>query len=342
MAGGFSYFDSSWIYMGGQSEEALKAAVVDRYRRDSFQIATKCPVFVVKSEAEAKGMIWTSLKRLGVDYVDFYLLHNLGGTRTKFFDDFGMWDYVKELKEKGVVKHIGFSMHDTAETLDRLLTEHPEMEFVQFQMNYDDWESPTVQSRKCLETAIRHQKPVVVMEPLKGGLLTNPPEGVKAVFAEANPGVSLANWGLRFAASQPNLITVLSGMSTLAQARDNVSFMKDFRPLSGEELKVIDKAREALSRIESIPCTGCQYCVEGCPQGIPIPNVFGAYNRMLVYGDQVSAFGQYSIEVLKKGRAEDCQACEACEQVCPQHIGIVDNLKKVARDFDTLPRMFAD
>jgi predicted aldo/keto reductase-like oxidoreductase len=334
MAGGFSYFDSSWAYMDGKSEEAMKTAVVDRYPRESFQIATKCPVFVVKTAQEARDMIWTSLKRIGVDYIDYYLLHNLGGGRTKSFDDFGMWDYVKELKEKGVARHIGFSIHDTAQALDKLLTEHPEMEFVQFQLNYDDWENPAIQARKCHETAMRHQKPIVVMEPLKGGLLTNPPDSVRAVFENAAPHVSLASWGLRYAASQENIMTVLSGMSTIGQMRDNVSCMTDFQPLNRDELLVIEKAREAIGKIRNIPCTACQYCVEGCPRHIPIPKIFGAYNRKLVYDDLPAARLQYAVEVLSGGKASDCAACGKCEQVCPQHIGVAEHLKMIGQELD--------
>jgi predicted aldo/keto reductase-like oxidoreductase len=305
MSGGFSYFDSSWAYIGGKAEEAMKTAIVERYPRESFQIATKCPVFVVKTAKEAKNMIRTSLERIGVDYIDYYLLHNLGGVRTKSFDDFGMWDYMRELKEKGIVKHIGFSIHDTARSLDKLLTEHPETEFVQFQLNYDDWESPAIQAQKCLKTAIKHNKAIVVMEPLKGGLLTNPPDSVKAVFEEANPNVSLASWGIRFAASQGNIITVLSGMSSIEQMRDNVTYMADFQPLNRDELLVIEKARDAIKKIRNIPCTTCQYCMEGCPQSIPIPKIFGAYNRKLVYNDLPAAHLQYTVEVLRGGKASE-------------------------------------
>jgi predicted aldo/keto reductase-like oxidoreductase len=220
--------------------------------------------------------------------------------------------------------------------LDKLLTEHPEMEFVQFQLNYDDWESPVIQARKCYEIATRHQKPIVVMEPLKGGLLTNPPDSVRSVFENADPNVSLASWGIRYAASQENIITVLSGMSTIDQVRDNVSFMTDFQPLNRDELRVIEKAREAIGKIHNIPCTGCQYCVEGCPQSIPIPKIFGAYNRKLVYNDLSAAKLQYTGEILRGGKASDCVACGKCEQVCPQHISIIENLKVIGQELDTL------
>lgn len=334
MEKGFSYFDSSWGYMGGKSEEAMKTAIVDRYPRDSFQIATKCPAFIVKEAEEAKNMIWTSLKRIGTDYIDFYLLHNLGGSRTQDFERFGIWDYAQELKAKGVVKHVGFSIHDNADALDKILTEHPETEFVQFQLNYDDWESPTIQARRCHEVALKHGKPIVVMEPLKGGNLTNPPESVRKIFLEANPDVSLASWGIRYAASLGNIITVLSGMSTLDQVRDNVSFMENFKPLSPDELAIVDKAREELGKIPNIPCTGCQYCVEGCPMDINIPNVFAAYNRKLVYDDVKGAKSLYGLELMKHGKASDCVACGECKRVCPQHIEIIENLKTIGEDFD--------
>ena len=328
---GFTYFDTAYGYLGGKSEEAVKTALVDRYPRESFQLATKLPAWAGPTTAqEAKDMLKTSLKRTGAGYFDFYLLHNCGDERTAAFDKFGIWDYALEQKEKGVLKHVGFSFHDKADVLDELLTKHPEMEFVQLQINYADWEDSSVQSRKCYEVARKHGKPVIIMEPIKGGLLATPPQPVADILQKADPEKNLPSWALRFAASLDGIITVLSGMSTLGQMEENLLTMKDFQPLSQEELEVISQAREALSKVPSIPCTSCQYCVKGCPQGIPIPGVFSAMNTHLIYGNTERAKGNYGFATRGKGKASDCIQCGQCESVCPQHISIIQELQKIA------------
>ena len=332
---GLTYFDTAYGYAEGKSEAAAKTAIVDRHPREKFQLATKLPAWAGPTTAdEAKQMFYTSLERTGAGYFDFYLLHNLGSTRTKSFDDFGIWDYVLELKEKGLIRHAGFSFHDKADLLDEILTKHPQMEFVQLQINYGDWESGAVQSRKCYEVARKHGKPVVIMEPVKGGMLANPAPEVKAVFDEADTKASYASWAIRFAASLEGIITVLSGMSSLDQMKDNLSYMKAFKPLSNNELAVIDKARTTLASLPSVPCTACAYCVAGCPKNIAIPQIFDAMNREFVYKDPNSAKFGYSWETKFGGKASDCIQCGKCEEVCPQQIKITEQLKVAAAKYE--------
>ena len=327
---GFTYFDTAYIYQGGQSEEALKEAVVDRYPREKIQIATKLPAWIGQNAEDAKQMFWTSLKRTGAEYFDYYLLHNLGPNRTKSFYDFGIWDFVQEMKEKGLIRHVGFSMHDRASALDKLLTDHPETEFVQLQINYADWESGSVQSRKCYEVARKHNKPIIIMEPVKGGMLANLGPEAKAVFDETGSDASYASWAIRFAASLDGIITVLSGMSTLEQVRDNVSYMKDFRPLDAKEQAVVAKAREAIESIPSIACTACDYCLEECPKGIFIPKIFEIMNLIMVHKNMISAKFLYSMEIKPGKKASDCIECGKCEAACPQQLKITELLKDVA------------
>ena len=335
LAAGFTYFDTAYGYIGGKSEEAAKTALVERYPRERYQLTTKLPAWAgAKTAAEARQMFYTSLERTGAGYFDFYLLHNCGENRTKAFDDFGIWDFALEQREKGLIRHVGFSFHDKADVLDGILTKHPEMEFVQLQINYADWENPMVQSRRCLEVAKAHGKPVIVMEPVKGGLLANPPAPAAQILRAANPDASFASWALRFSASFPGLITVLSGMSNIEQMEDNLATMSHFKPLDAQELAVIDRARVALSTVPGIPCTACRYCTKDCPQGIAIPGIFNAMNKYLIYDGLASAKGSYTWETRQGGVASKCIACGQCEAVCPQHIAIIETLKQAVETLE--------
>ena len=270
----------------------------------------------------------------GAGYFDFYLLHNLGDTRTESFDRFGIWDFAKARKEEGLIKHLGFSFHDTADKLDQILTLHPEVEFVQLQINYADWEDPKVQSKLCHEVARKHGKPVIIMEPVKGGSLANLPEPVAKVFQEADPDASLSSWAIRFAASVEGLIVALSGMSNVEQMKDNLKTMKDFQPMTAEEYKVIDEARAALNAIPHIPCTACQYCVKGCPMEINIPGVFEAMNKVYIFNHMDAAKGSYGWNTSRGGKASDCVQCGQCEAACPQHINIIEQLQTAVQMFE--------
>ena len=327
---GFTYFDTAWAYPG--SEDAIRQALVERYPREKFQLATKNAAWInCKTREEAVNQFETSLKQTGAGYFDFYLLHNLGESRTKYFDDYNMWDFVQEQKAKGLIKHVGFSFHSTPEELDAILNAHPEMEFVQLQINYADWDYPAVQSRRCYEVARKHGKPVIIMEPVKGGMLANPPESVQKILKDAEPEMSVASWAIRFAAHLEGIITVLSGMSNVEQMQDNLSYMKDFKGLTAAEEATLKQAQEALAKISLIPCTTCNYCAKVCPMNIGVSGSFTAMNYYTLYNDLAAAKHQENWLVTGHGKkkAAECIKCGACEKACPQHIKIREELVKV-------------
>ena len=333
---GLTYFDTAYVYDGGDSERAAKAALVDRYPRDRFTLATKLNANAndCKSAEDARRQLATSLERTGAGYFDYYLLHALSDQNYKKYDEYGLWDFVKEAKAKGLIRHWGFSFHGTPKLLDELLTLHPDVEFVQLQINYADWENPNVAAHANYDVARKHGVSIVVMEPVKGGTLANPPQVVSNILKAVHPDMSLPSWAIRYVASMDGILTVLSGMSNIDQMEDNLSYMADFHPLNTAEQAAVAQAQEALSKVESIPCTGCHYCTEGCPMQIPIPDIFTARNFELVWNQPDRAKQQYGWAIHGEGKASDCVACGQCEAACPQHIDIIEQLKKCAEAYE--------
>ena len=333
-AGG-TYFDTAYVYDEGRSEEAIKLALVDRYPRDKYTLCTKlCAWMMCHDEESAKQQFYTSLERTGAGYFDYYLLHALQRNNYTKYDEYHIWDFVKEQKEKGLVKHWGFSFHADPELLDELLTAHPDVDFVQLQINYADMESKEVQARACYEVARKHGKSITVMEPVKGGALADPIPQVRAVFEKANPTASIASWAIRYVAGMEGIITVLSGMSNVEQMEDNLSYMKDFQPLSEAEQAVIREAVAVMDSVDSIRCTACHYCTDGCPMNIPIPDIFRARNEQLVYNQIEGAKRSYGWATDGKGKASDCIQCGQCEGACPQHLPIISLLQKCVENLE--------
>ena len=328
---GFTYFDTAYVYPG--SEVAIRKALVERHPRDSFTLATKLNAMAAPTEKAARKQFATSLERTGAGYFDYYLLHALMENNYERYEKLRLWDFVREQKEKGLIRNLGFSFHAGPALLDKLLTEHPEVDFIQLQINYADWENPKVTSRANYEVARKHGKLITVMEPVKGGRLADPPEEVKALFRAIHPDMSCASWAIRFVASLDGILTVLSGMSTVAQMEDNLSYMKNFQPLNDEEQEAVRRAQRILGNSATIPCTACRYCVEGCPQQIRIPDIFAAMNKQLGNGQMAAAREDYFRAAAEGHRASDCIECRQCEGACPQHLPITDHLKRAAEMF---------
>lgn len=331
MEAGGNYFDTAWAYPN--SEKTLRKALVERHPRDSYLIASKCITWsncTCKEDLEAQ--LQETLTTLGIDYLDVYLMHNLGGTRTASFEKFDAWEFVKSVKERGLAKHIGFSAHCTPEELEGFIAAYPEAEIIQLQANYSDWDSPDFRERECVELAHAHGFSIIAMEPVKGGILADPPQAVKDILDEAMPNDSYATAALRFTASQPGIVVTLSGMSTLEQVQDNCRAFRDFKPLDDGELAAIDRARAALKEGGTVQCTSCDYCAKVCPLNIGISQSLAVLNHYINYGDAASAGYQMGFVVrfnAGKNMITECIRCGACEDACPQNLPILEYFDRI-------------
>ena len=332
---GFNYFDTAHGYLDGKSEIALKECLTDRYPRDRYLLTNKLTDFFFKKEEDIRPFFESQLKACGVDYFDFYLMHAQTAENYEFFKACHAYETAFALKEEGKIRHVGLSFHDKAEVLERMLTEYPQIEIVQIQFNYVDYEDPAVESRKCYEVCQKFGKPVIVMEPVKGGNLVNLPDPAKAVLDQLHGG-SPASYAIRFAASFPGIKMVLSGMSNLGQMQDNIRFMQDFQPLNEKELAAVKKVCEIFRSMDLIPCTACHYCTAGCPKQIPIPDLFALMNSKQMYHDWNADF-YYGVTTKGGHRASDCLKCKKCEKACPQHLEICSLLEDVAGEFEKKP-----
>lgn len=332
MAHGFNYFDTARVYLGGQSETALKTALTSRYPRDSYYLTDKLSPSCFEKEEDIVPLFESQLKSCGVDCFDYYLMHSQHKGNYDKYKACRAYEIAAELKAAGKIKHVGISFHDSAEFLDKILTEQPAIEAVQLQFNYMDLESPNVQSLACYNVARKHGKDILIMEPVKGGSLANIPDEAKKVFAEMGDA-SPASYAIRFAAGFDGVITVLSGMSTVAQVEDNMSYMENFTPLTDAELGAVNKVRDIINSKYLIPCTACNYCVDGCPMNIRIPRLFSCMNSLKAYSNE-SARNRYADITAEKGKASDCIGCGACESSCPQKLPIRNLLESVAREFE--------
>lgn len=334
---GFTYFDTSYVYHNGQSAIATRKALVERHPRDSFLLANKLPTFIITQQEQVDSLFKEQLEQCGVDYFDYYLLHNLNEERYEnVVEKFSIFKYVSKMKEEGHIKHIGFSFHDSADVLDRILTEHPEVEFVQIVLNYHDLTSKSIESKACYDVIRKHGKKVVIMGPVKGGALDELPKKAEQLLKNYNPKMSIASWAIRFAASFDGVISVLSGMSDMQQVMDNTSYMEKFEPLSVEELDLLKEVVEIMDSNLVIPCKNCEKCDSVCPKNISISNCIAYYNGSMQERDITlnPELCYYKNLIRHCGGAADCIGCHECEKQCPENINIVDSMKIIAEYFD--------
>ena len=334
IAHGFNYFDTAHGYISGKSETAIKACLTSRYPRDKYLLTDKLSSNFFEKEEEIRPLIDAQLEACGVEYFDFLLMHAMNAKYFEKYKKLHAFETAFELKKEGKVRHVGMSFHDTPDVLDRILTEYPELEAVQIQFNYRDFEDPNVQSRACMEVCKKHGKPVIVMEPVKGGKLVKLPESAQEILDALGSDAGNASYAVRFAASFDQMMMVLSGMSNMEQMEDNVSFMQDFKPLDEKEMEAVHKVAEAFNALKVVPCTGCRYCVDGCPMHIRIPDLFDALNQKLAFNDDFQQMRYNNSLTLGYAKASECLKCGACEGICPQNLPIRELLEKVAAEFE--------
>ena len=331
---GYDYFDTAYMYCDGEAEKIVPEVLSSRYPRSAYRFATKLSSPTFETRDDMQKVFQTQLERTGVGYFDNYLLHSIGTPNIDKYEQTGAWDFISQMKSEGLVKHIGFSFHDKPETLDEVLTHHPEAEFVQLQVNYADWNSGNVRSRECCEVARRHNKPIIIMEPVKGGCLAAMSDEIRALLKSKQPDMSIASWAIRFAASVEGAVTVLSGMSDLAQVKDNVSLFDSMKPLSQDELETIDRVNLMLSQTPTVPCTRCKYCVPQCPQSMNIPGIIGVLNLYDTYRNITREKNHYGMVTQNGSKASECLQCGLCEAQCPQKIEIIRQLQRAAQLFE--------
>ncbi len=333
LSNGFNYFDTAHGYLNGKSEIALRECLTSRHPRERYILTNKLSSHFIKTEADIRPLFQAQLDACGVDYFDFYLMHAQDKVSFQKYKEIRAYEVSLELLKEGKIKHFGISFHDTAPVLDAILTEYPQVEVVQIQLNYVDFDDPAVQSRACLEVCRKHKKPAIIMEPVKGGSLVNLPEAAQKIFEDLKGG-STASYAIRFAASQEGVMMTLSGMGDMGMMIDNVSYMKDFQPLNEKEQEAVSQVCTIFRALGAIPCTACRYCTEVCPQGISIPDLFSCLNAKRIFNNWNSTYYYANIHTKEGTRAKDCLECGACEGICPQHLEIRELLKEVSKEFD--------
>lgn len=339
MESGFNFFDTAYVYHEGVGEESFRKSVVERYPRDSFMLSTKLPLFVITKESQLEPLFVEQLKNCGVDYFDYYLLHNVSGYTETAWKNVDLYSFIQRKKEEGYIKHIGLSTHGDAEFLEGILVEHPEIEFVLLQINYIDWEDEAIESKKCWEVARKYNKEIMIMEPYKGGFLADVPKEAKIIMKDYNPDKSVISWAMRFVANLEDIKVIFTGASNLEQLENNISEIKNADPLNDEELEILKEVSEIINSNITVDCTKCRYCIDACPEEIDIAKIFDLYNKDKLLGNEGwsqagNAYLNYS-KLPDVGIASDCVECEMCVEECPQQIDIPEVLKDVAKTFET-------